>query len=817
MIRERYLRLYDRLFDRPRRVLLAVVCAAGAAATIVPRIGLDMSFRPLFGQDDGALETTREFESVFGQRSGAYVGAILTPALWDARFVEALRAASNDVAGLEHVGEALSLTRAATAVWAGGSEASDAFDGPSGYGPAVESRWIVDPAALDPLSARGLAAVLSARAAPALERTLVSTDGTRTLLLARLDLPLQDLERRARVLRRIRDIVDARFDGLASRDWIGISIVEEAYARLVLRGLALSFLVTTLVLLVVLLLVFRRIGAVAAIMSGVIVALPVSLAVMVVRGQAITIINSMVPTMIMIIGVGDSIHMFECFADHARVNRKKDAAVRAMFGDMAVPCLLTSLTTIGGLLALETARIEALREFGLNVALGVAFVYVANLLALPALLRVLPESELLAPRRAGSVLAVWREGTADLLVRRPVWVMAASAASIVACVAGAQRLDVDQRFNEDVAEDHPVRVAQDVYEAEFTGFLGPDVRVRRRDGSTLLECEDRTRLASFVAAVEAMAGVIHVESVLDYLPDAVGADRARSGLALLRRDPHMGARVRDVIDEKGQQTAVVVHTADIGSRAALELVERIGGAAEQGLGADYEVDVVGQWWLAQLGLSTLLRDMLVAFGTSCVVVLPLLALTLGSGRLFLVAVAPNLLPPLFALGFMGWMGISVRVGTAMILAIALAIAIDDTIHVLVRLERERRATPDPGEQVRRTLRHTGGPLLLTTVVLVAGFLGMRINGLLAIQEMGIVAAATLTVAFLADVYFLPASYLFVERWTGAAAPPGPGRFGSTCTARDEYVERRMRPMPRTGQLPSRVTDEVTSPHVADER
>jgi hypothetical protein len=209
--------------------------------------------------------------------------------------------------------------------------------------------------------------------------------------------------------------------------------------------------------------------------------------------------------------------------------------------------------------------------------------------------------------------------------------------------------------------------------------------------------------------------------------------------------------------------------------------------------------------------------MLVAFGTSCVVVLPLLALTLGSGRLFLVAVAPNLLPPLFALGFMGWMGISVRVGTAMILAIALAIAIDDTIHVLVRLERERRATPDPGEQVRRTLRHTGGPLLLTTVVLVAGFLGMRINGLLAIQEMGIVAAATLTVAFLADVYFLPASYLFVERWTGAAAPPGPGRFGSTCTARDEYVERRMRPMPRTGQLPSRVTDEVTSPHVADER
>jgi hypothetical protein len=61
------------------------------------------------------------------------------------------------------------------------------------------------------------------------------------------------------------------------------------------------------------------------------------------------------------------------------------------------------------------------------------------------------------------------------------------------------------------------------------------------------------------------------------------------------------------------------------------------------------------------------------------------------------------------------------------------------------------------------VRHTGGPLLLTTVVLVAGFLSMRVNGLVAIQDMGLVAAATLTVAFLADVYMLPAMYLLAQR------------------------------------------------------
>jgi hypothetical protein len=747
-IRERYLRLYDRLFGRPRLVLLTGVCAAAVAGTIVPRIGLDMSFRPLFGQDAEALAATRAFEDVFGQRSGAYVGAILTPEAWNAGFVEALAEATDAVAGLEHVSEVVSLTRAATAVWTGES---------------VAGRWIVDPGELATVSEEELAAVLAARDAPALQRMLASPDGSRTVLLARLDLPLEDLDGRARVIRRVRDVVDVRFDGIAERHWIGISVVEEAYSRLVLSGLALSLLLTTLVLLAVLLLVFRRVGAVVTIMAGVSLALPVSLAAMVVRGQAITIVNSMVPTLIMIIGVADAIHMFESFADHVRAGKTRDTAVRAMFGDMAFPCLLTSLTTIGGLLALETARIGALRDFGLNVAFGIAVVYLANLFVLPAILRLLPAARVLAPRRPASLLVAWREWTADLLLRRPEWVTAACAAAIVACVAGIHRLDVDQRFNEDVAEDHEVRVAQGIYERDFNGFLGPDVRVRRSDGATLLARRDRRRLASFVASVRGMPGVIDIESLLDYLPDTVEADRARSGLSALRRDPALGARVRDVIDADGRQAAVVVRTADIGSRAALELVDGIERAAALHLGPDYEAVVVGQWWLAQLGLSSILRDMLVAFGTSFLVVLPLLALALGTGRLFLVGVAPNLLPPLFALGFMGWMGISVRVGTAMILAIALAVAVDDTIHVLIRLKEERRGSSDTSEQVRRAVRHTGGPLLLTTVVLVAGFLSMRVNGLVAIQDMGLVAAATLTVAFLADVYLLPAMYLLAQR------------------------------------------------------
>lgn len=748
-LRRGYLRFYDAAMDRPVSVLAAVVCVAALAATAVPRITLDMSFRPLFGQDTTALEATRRFEERFGQRSGAYIGAVLTPESWDATFVEGLARATDDVEVIPAVVEVVSLFRVATPVWT-----------PTTVSPT------------EPEAVRAL------RDATELKRVLVSEDGASTVLLARLDVPLQDLERRARIIEGFEDVVTAHVGDVADIHWVGISVVEAAYARLVLSGLALSLVLTTVVLLAVLLLVYRRVGAVTVVMAGVSLALPVALALMVVRDQAITIVNSMVPTMILIIGVADAIHMLESFAGHVGEGRDRDDAVREMFGDMALPCLLTSLTTIAGVLALETAGIEALRDFGLNVAVGVGAVYVANLLALPALLRILPLERVVAPRRAVSPLSAWKEGTAELVVRRPVSIAAMTGLLIATCAVGVGILDVDQRFNEDVAADHPVRLAQAAFERDFTGVLGPDVLVRRVDGAPILSAEDRRRLRRVVAAVKELPGVIHVESILDLVPPGIPDEKALQGALSLRTDPRLGFRARDVLDEDGTGTAIVVRTRDIGSEASLELVKRVEGVAARELGHDYEARVVGQWWLAQLGLSGLLRDMLVGFGTSFLLVLPLLALALRSLRLFAVAIVPNLLPPLFALGFMGWTGISVRVGTAMILAIALAISVDDSIHVLVRLAREGRRSNDLGGQVRSSVDHVGGPLLLTTVVLVAGFLSMRLNGLVAIQDMGVVAAATLTIAFLADLYLLPALYVVSSRRRRLSAFPRPrGRHG----------------------------------------
>lgn len=749
MVRRLYLRIYDHRFWRsPAPLWLLGVLALGAFAAL-PGIRVDLSFRPLFADDPREEQATREFEAVFGQASGAYVGAIVEhPDVLSAAFVRDLALASAAVDSIPGVVEVISLPRLAIPAWTRSGA----------RGELVLPQEILhgsDDALLD-------ARLAELAEAPGIRGHLVSEDGRSALLLARFGLPLDDLEGRREVIHDFRGVLSERLGGTARLRFVGVSVVEAAYARIVLESLARSFLLTTVSLLLVLWLVFRRAAAVAAVMTGVGLAVPATLGILTLLGQDLTMVNSMVPVMILVIGVADGIHMVQAFATRVRGGEEQGSAVRSMFGEMALPCLLTTVTTALGFLALRVAEITAIRDFGGNVAIGVVVAYGFNLVVIPAMLRAIPAGRLVAPVREGRRSAWWSRATVDLVTKRPGSIAGVAVIATVLAAAAVPRLHIDQRFNEEVEASHPVRADQAMLEREFGGFLGPDVSIDRADGSTLLDPESRRRLLAYVEEIRRIPGVLRVETFLNLLPADLSEDAAAAGLAELRSDPLLRQRVRELVDAGGMRAAVMIRTEDLGTLRAHELGDRLERLAAAHMGAEYRVRLVGQWWLAQRGMDHITRDMLASFSTSCLLILPLLALALRRVRLVVVAVLPNVLPMLFALAFMSWTGISLRIGTAMILAIALGIAIDDTIHFLVRLREESSRHDDPREAVRAAIAGVGGALVYTTIVLVLGFLSMLSNDLLAIRDMGMVAAATLTIALLADLILAPALFLLAS-------------------------------------------------------
>src|SRR5437870_8563104 len=155
--------------------------------------------------------------------------------------------------------------------------------------------------------------------------------------------------------------------------------------------------------------------------------------------------------------------------------------------------------------------------------------------------------------------------------------------------------------------------------------------------------------------------------------------------------------------------------------------------------------------------------------TSDIVTGQIQSLTLALGIIFLVmwamflsakigffAILPNVLPIMIFFGVMGWLGILLNLGTSLIAAIALGIAVDSTIHYMARLNLELRGEPDETAALVRALRTVRVPIVYTTIALFFGFLTFALSSFVPIQNFGILAGVAMANALGANLVLLPA-------------------------------------------------------------
>jgi predicted RND superfamily exporter protein len=125
-------------------------------------------------------------------------------------------------------------------------------------------------------------------------------------------------------------------------------------------------------------------------------------------------------------------------------------------------------------------------------------------------------------------------------------------------------------------------------------------------------------------------------------------------------------------------------------------------------------------------------------------------------RLALIAMIPNLSPVIAYFGMLGLTGVPLSLPTSLIGSVALGIAIDDTIHFLVRYGEERRRGQDSAEAAHIAGRRIGRPIVITSIMLVAGFLVVALSDFATLRQFGILSAATMGVGLLSDLLLLPA-------------------------------------------------------------
>jgi predicted RND superfamily exporter protein len=874
-------RLFASWLIRYRAWVLAGALAFTAfmASPLIPLNGVrfDFSFRKLFRFEGPEMELLARFKDSFGDDGGAFGVLYVTPgtnphraAALSPDLVASMARIDAWVEGRVELDQEYSLSPPTATDFYGEPLTTGALGGMTavlalaGADPGVVAEsW--DAEQLDPGLAEYAAIAARLMDHELYRGMLLSEDGTAAAAHYRFTLDYLHPSSRRGFLAEFDSLVEAEQKRVGERARLhvfGLPVVTEEYTRLSIQDIVKTAPLSTGVMAVLLLLFLRSIVGVAMPLLVVSLAVVWSIGLMQMTDEPINIINHIVPVMVLVLGLSDSVHLVLRFLEERRRGLSNEAAAQETARAMSRACFLTNFTNGIGFASLATATIATVASFGIYTGIACMMTFLADIALLPVVLSYYGPS----PRPGGG--GRWLEDLLERFARfqiRQKWVLFAGgvALNIGGVLAGIFLMGVDSHLLEEVPPENRVHQATKTVEARLTPVIPHEVliegkvlpgvscdtdadcttegyvcrrtdRVRAalapyRDASLKLGLEEggawlspleeqleagvRGERGTCVASVKSPALLKALDAVGKALLEDPGVNRhvrRVESLASLVRQMHKAMRkgdpAADVVPESPAAVSQVLLPLESG---APELIERYatpdytttrqslylldhGSSAWDGvrpvlekelethidqdpeLSARFSHAITGTMTYVQQALSFIISDLLSSVITAFIPIFLIIGLLFRSARIGILSILPNTFPLALTLAFMAFSGINLRVSTLIIFSVSLGIAVNDTIHFIARYTEELQRGLERENALVEAMKHVGPGMLISTSILVIGFLVNLVSEFVALQQFGLLASYTMAMALVGDLFLVIPCVLILGGKPKTAVPPGGG-------------------------------------------
>jgi predicted RND superfamily exporter protein len=744
-------------------ILLAVTFGAGAGLLRLEppglRLRLDPSTEPLLPAADPTRALYQRAVLEFGDDELYAIVMETTSGVFTQRHLTTLKRLHDDIARLPGVRRVQSLADVVS------------------FRFVAEKDWIEVGRLFDevPTTAAGLAALRErALGDPLMRRTVISEDGRSAGLSVRFH-EMTDAEFLAAGL-------DERIEALlAAREQPGLRFhvsgrphLKASVYRGMVRDLRVLIPLAILVLAGVLVMASGSRRGVGLPIGAALVAVLWTHAAMAALDVPITILSSMLGPQLLAIASVYGVHLLSHYDAQRSVGDAREVAVRTLV-EMRLPVLISGLTTQIGFAAICLTDVPAVRMMGAFSVFGTGCITLLTLTGLPAALALLP------PRRDVAVLpaAVMRsserfrlalEATLGALHRFAVGrdraVILCAGIAVGVAIWAIPRIVVDTDYVSFFEEDDPVREDFHAVNRLLAGAIPLYVTLEGGAAAAFRDPAALRSLEALQARIARIEGVSHSASIADTLRvmnRAVERDDPAE-----QRIPATSAGVMELLqlapkDELGRfvngnqsRANLVVRTGEVGSAAIRRLVAELRTAIRAELPDGISAEPLGNAILLARSADEIASAQGRSIALASIAIFVLVTIALRSWRLGLVALLPNLFPVLLFFGLLGLGAAPLSLPTSLIGAVALGIAIDDTVHFLVRYRRERAAGATPADASRRTGFAVGRPIAITSLMLSAGFGVIALSSFATLQEFGLLFAMTIGLCLVADLLLLPA-------------------------------------------------------------
>jgi uncharacterized protein len=608
---------------------------------------------------------------------------------------------------------------------------------------------------------------------------LASEDGRITAISVTFDEDHID-DVRGKVIEEIHQLIDPRLPAGMRAHYNGSLEISESYNRVTIRNtklltppiLALTFLGVFVM--------FRAWKTTCLVVVAVLASAVWTMGLYTLFGFKYNVLASMIPPLIIVLAIADDVHIVQHFTHELRETGNHREAFLSSVRDLALPLFGASATTALGLLSLATSNVLSVRTFGIGSAVGVMVDFAMSLVFLPTLLTIVPPDTAPPPQERWLMRPLQR--VAQFSMRYAWMVLAGLLLASVIAIGGIWKLRVDTNHINFFGPSHPLHQSAEIIDRHLSGVYSFNIMLEGAPGS-MKTPDTMRRIETLRTHVEKLPFVRKVVSVADYVKRVnrqfngggdkaavlpASADAIAQELFVFELSDAGRRELQRLVSSDYSRAQISVKLASMSSDLVFEQInEAEKFAATVFKGSGITPTVTGSGRIFSTLDHYLVTSQLSSFATAFVTVFAVIFMVFRSARFGLLGVVANAVPVLAVLGLMGWIGISLNIATVMVASVALGITDDDTIHFISRYQREAALGVDTATAIETATMHEGRASLTTALINSTAFGIMLLSDYKPTAWFGGLMALTMAMAFVAEVFIVPAMITSMPRVFGA--------------------------------------------------
>ncbi|MBK8347676.1 MAG: MMPL family transporter [Saprospiraceae bacterium] len=537
-----------------------------------------------------------------------------------------------------------------------------------------------------------------------------------------------------------------------------------------IREMIMAFIASLVLVTLIMILIYRRPIGILIALGSIALGLLLFTGYLGFTGTELNAISALFPVIMLIVGSSDVIHIFSKYVDELNHGRDKELAMQVTIKEIGMATFMTSFTTAIGFASLMTSRLQTISDFGWSAAIGVMIAYVTVIFFTTSLLSLYDKEKIIKENYHHSRWDAILGKIFFINDKKQKNIFTITILLMLVFIAGITQISTNYNIENNLPRGAKVTEDFKFFESNYAGFRPLEFAItsktdEKADDFKILQevdkLEEKVKSTGVIKSSLSLATIYrsinkmnHANSDSFYVfPESEEDFNASKKLI----DNVISEESNILVNESKTKTRISARITDIGA----DKIKALGTELDHWVDTHIDTSLIsvrrtGTGLILDKNAEYVTTNLLQGIVISILIIALLMGFLFGSFKMLIIALIPNLIPLFFAGAVLGYFGIELDAGVAIMFTIIFGIAVDDTIHFLTRFKICIASGLSQKEAIRKTIFETGKAIIFTSVILFFGFFTMIFSVNPPTFTVGILISVTLFSALICDLLLLPA-------------------------------------------------------------